>query len=48
MAKTSKKAAAQVESMAGFEGHYEDLGGYTVGFESYSQDVDGAPWFRAS
>ena len=46
MAKTSKSAASQVESMEGFEGHYEDLGGYTVGSESYSQDIDGAPWFR--
>ena len=46
MAKTSKNAASQVESMKGFEGHYEDLGGHTVGFESYSEDIDGAPWFR--
>ena len=34
MAKTSKNTASQVESMEGFEGHYEDSGGYTVGFES--------------
>lgn len=46
MAKTSKNAASQVERAEGFEGRYEDLGGYTVGFESYSQDVDLAPLFR--
>ena len=46
MAKTSKKTASQVESMEGFEGHYEDLGGYTVGYESYSEDYDLAPMFR--
>src|SRR4051794_25217162 len=27
------------------EGRYADLGGYTVGFESFKQDVDPAPYF---
>lgn len=48
MAKTSKNTASQVESVEGFEGHYEDLGGYTVGFESYSQHIDGASCFRGA
>jgi len=46
MPKISKEAASQVESMEGFEGRYHDFGGCTVGFESYSQDIDGAEWFR--
>ncbi len=27
------------------EARYADLGGYTVGFETYAQDVDPAPFF---
>lgn len=45
MAKISKGQAAQLEEMDGFEGRYEDLGGYTVGFEAYSEDSDPAPVF---
>jgi hypothetical protein len=46
MPKASKTTASQVESMEGFEGRYEELGGYTVGFESYSADMDAAPIFQ--
>lgn len=46
MPKTSKSSASQVESMEGFEGHYEELGGYTAGFEAYGQDADLAPFFE--
>lgn len=46
MAKASKQSAPQVESMEGFEGRYQEMDGYTVGFESYSQDSDPAPLFQ--
>jgi hypothetical protein len=46
MGKASKDSASQVERMEGFEGRYEDLGGYLVGFETYSEDQDAAPLFR--
>jgi hypothetical protein len=46
MPKTSKTSASQVASMEGFEGHYEELGGYTAGFEAYGQDADLAPFFE--
>ncbi len=45
MAKTGPQQASQVEKMEGFEGRYEDLDGYTVGFETYSADDDPAPLF---
>jgi hypothetical protein len=32
--------------MEGFEGRYEDLGGYTVGFETYTEEADPAPLFQ--
>jgi hypothetical protein len=32
--------------IAPLEGRYCDLGSYTVGFETYKQDVDPAPYFR--
>jgi hypothetical protein len=46
MAKIGKDAVAQVERMDGFEGRYQDLGGYTVGFEAYTEDADPAPLFQ--
>ncbi len=45
-AKASKDSAGQTETMAGFEGHWQDLGGYTVGFESYTADADPGELFR--
>jgi hypothetical protein len=40
MGKASKSKASEHVEMEGFEGHYAELGGYTVGWESYSQDAD--------
>jgi hypothetical protein len=45
MPKIGKTQASQIETMDGFEGRYEDLAGYTAGFESYSADSDPAPLF---
>ena len=45
MAKTARDTASQVERMDGFEGRYEDLGGYVAGFERYDADADPAPLF---
>ena len=45
MAKIGKDQASQVETMEGFEGRYEDLDGYTVGFETYTADDDPSPLF---
>jgi hypothetical protein len=46
MPKTSKERAPQHVEAEGFEGHYEDVGGYTVGFERYTADADMAPLFK--
>ena len=45
MPKTSKDTATNVETATGYEGRFEDLGGYTVGFETYTEDADMAPLF---
>ena len=46
MAKIGKAQASQVETLEGsFEGHYEELEGYTVGFETYFEDSDIGPLF---
>ena len=46
MAKTSKDAASDSLTMEGYEGHFQDLGGYTVGFETYTADANLAPLFK--
>ena len=47
MPKVSKSTASETLAMEGFEGHYEKLeGGYTVGFESYSEESDPAELFN--
>lgn len=46
MSKANRASASQVEQAPGFEGRYCDLGGYVVGFESYTEDQDVAPLFR--
>ena len=46
MAKTSKTSASESLTLPGYEGHFEELEGYTVGFESYSEDADMAPLFK--
>ena len=45
MPKTSKNAASDSLTLEGYEGHFEDLAGYTVGFETYTADSDMAPLF---
>jgi hypothetical protein len=45
MPKASKQTASQVEDMGVMEGRYEELGGYTVGFESFREDADATPLF---
>lgn len=39
----SNETASRVENMGIMEGRYEELGGYTVGFESFREDADAAP-----
>jgi hypothetical protein len=46
MPKTSRETADRVEDMEVMEGRYSELGGYTVGFETFRADVDAAPMFR--
>jgi hypothetical protein len=46
MPKASRTTASDVTEVEGYEGHLEHFaGGYTVAFESYSQDADLAPFF---
>jgi hypothetical protein len=46
MPKVSKQTASTTETAPGYEGHFEDLGGYTAVFETYSDDADMAPLFK--
>jgi hypothetical protein len=46
MPKTSKQEASETFEAEGFEGHYEDLEGYTVGFETYTAEADLADLFK--
>ncbi|HEU4355873.1 MAG TPA: cupin domain-containing protein [Actinomycetota bacterium] len=46
MAKASKASAPEHFEMEGFEGHYAELGGTTVGWETYTADADLTPLFR--
>ena len=41
----SKDKATDVEQVDGFEGRYADLGGYTVGWESFEDAMDPAELF---
>src|SRR5207248_4900662 len=43
---TNKASAPVSIDIPEFEGRYVDLGGYTVGFETYEADVDPAEFFR--
>jgi mannose-6-phosphate isomerase-like protein (cupin superfamily) len=45
MPKISRQTASITESAPGYEGSFEDLGGYTVAFETYTEDADMAPLF---
>ena len=46
MPKASKETASHIEDMGVMEGRYEELGGYTVGFETFREDADGTPLFK--
>jgi hypothetical protein len=47
MPKASKATASESMEMEGYEGHYENFdGGYTVAFETYTQDTDAAELFK--
>jgi len=42
----SRETASEHEVVEGYEGHFEHFdGGWTVGFETYTQDADLAPAF---
>ena len=46
MPKASKATASEHEVSESYEGHFEHFdGGWTVGFETYPQDADLAPYF---
>lgn len=45
MPSVSKTSASQHEAMEGFEGHYGEVDGYTIGFEAYTADADLAEFF---
>jgi hypothetical protein len=45
MPKASRETASRVEDMGVMEGRYEELGGYTVGFESFREEADATPLF---
>ena len=45
MPKASKESASEHETLEGYEGHFEHFdGGWTVGFETYTQDADFSPF----
>jgi hypothetical protein len=46
MPKASKESASKVEDMGIMEGRYEELGGYTVGFETFREDADATPLMK--
>src|SRR5215216_5902324 len=45
MPKVSREGASITHEAPGYEGRFEDLGGYTVAFETYSEDADPSPLF---
>src|SRR5438876_9838518 len=46
MPEASKETASRVEDVGVMEGRYEELGGYTVGFETFREDADATPLFK--
>jgi hypothetical protein len=44
--KTSKSEAPDSFTMEGYEGHFGELDGYTVGFETYTDDADLSSLFK--
>ena len=45
MPKASQSSASESVELEGYEGHFEDFGPYTVGFETYTADAELAPLF---
>ncbi len=46
MPSASKKTASEHAVVEGYEGHFEHIdGGWTVAFETYTQDIDLSPYF---
>ena len=45
MGKVSKQTAGEPVTGPGFEGHYGETEGYTIGFERYSEHADMTPLF---
>lgn len=45
MPKVSRETASESFELEGYEGHFEDFGPFTVGFERYTGDADLAPLF---
>lgn len=45
MPKASSNTASESVALEGYEGHFENFGPYTVGFETYTADADLAPLF---
>jgi hypothetical protein len=46
MPKLAKHEAQNVMEVEGYEGHFGELDGYTVGFETYTADADLAELFK--
>ena len=46
MARASKMTAARAASGLGYQGHFDELGDYTVAFEQFTGGGDMAPLFR--
>ncbi len=46
MPKASKSTASRSQDHGVMEGHYGDVGEYTVCFETFREDADGTPLFR--
>jgi hypothetical protein len=46
MAKVSRATAPRVQDVGVMERRYGEVGGYTVGFESFREDADATPLFR--
>jgi hypothetical protein len=46
MARASKTTAARAASGPGYQGHFDELGDYTVAFEQFAGGGDMAPLFR--
>jgi len=46
MPKLNKKDAADVVEVEGYNGHFGELGDYTVAFESYTADADMSDLFK--